>query len=133
MPDAVADTHALIWYLEDSPRLGKKASQVFDQCDRGEVTVFIPTISLVEIVYLKERNRISAELTQKLTIALSQGESGLVVFDLTSAVVDALAKIGKDQVPDMPDRIIAATALCLDLPLMSRDHRMPLSGVRLIW
>lgn len=133
MSDAVADTHALIWYLADSPRLGKKASQVFEQCDRGEAIVFIPTISLVEIVYLKERNRISPELTQKLTTALSQGGSGLAIFDLTSAVVDVLAKIGKDQVPEMPDRIIAATALYLDLPLMSRDHRMPLSGVQLIW
>ncbi len=32
MPDCVTDTHALIWYLEDSPRLGTNASQMFTAC-----------------------------------------------------------------------------------------------------
>ena len=32
MPDYVTDTHALIWYLEDSPRLGTNASQIFTAC-----------------------------------------------------------------------------------------------------
>jgi predicted nucleic acid-binding protein len=33
----------------------------------------------------------------------------------------------------MPDRIIAATALRLGLPLISRDHRIQLSEVSTIW
>ncbi len=55
MPDSVTDTHALIWYLEDSPRLSPAANQVFDECERGEIVIYIPTICLVEIVYLQER------------------------------------------------------------------------------
>lgn len=35
MSNAVTDTHALIWYLEDSPRLGAAANRVFNECDRG--------------------------------------------------------------------------------------------------
>ncbi len=35
MSNAVTDTHALIWYLEDSPRLGTAANRVFNECDRG--------------------------------------------------------------------------------------------------
>jgi len=34
MTDAVTDTHSLIWYLQDSPRLGPKANSFFDACDR---------------------------------------------------------------------------------------------------
>jgi PIN domain nuclease of toxin-antitoxin system len=33
MPDAVTDTHALIWYLENSSRLSIAANQFFEQCD----------------------------------------------------------------------------------------------------
>ncbi|MGL5807389.1 MAG: hypothetical protein ACRC2R_25050 [Xenococcaceae cyanobacterium] len=33
MSDAVSDTHALIWYLEDSPRLSAAANKLFEQCD----------------------------------------------------------------------------------------------------
>jgi hypothetical protein len=39
MTDVVTDTHALIWYLEDSPRLSQAANQVFDQLDRGEIFI----------------------------------------------------------------------------------------------
>ena len=129
MPDAVADTHALIQYLEDSPRLGKAENQVFEQCDRGEIRIFISTISLVEIIYL---HRISANFVEQLQLALEAKNSGLVVVDLTSDIVYTLAKIPRNNVPDMPDRLIAATAKYLDLPLISRDSRMPMTGVELI-
>ncbi|NJR25497.1 MAG: type II toxin-antitoxin system VapC family toxin, partial [Richelia sp. CSU_2_1] len=48
-------------------------------------------------------------------------------------VVNALATIPPASVPDMPDRIIAATALHLNLPLISKDRRMPLTDLNLIW
>ncbi|MBW4631905.1 MAG: type II toxin-antitoxin system VapC family toxin [Iphinoe sp. HA4291-MV1] len=133
MSDAVIDTHALIWYLEDSPRLSPAANQVFERCDRGEIVIYIPTICLVEIVYLQEKRRISADMKAQLDAALMAGTSGMILANLTSGVVDALATIPRDSVPDMPDRIIAATAIHLGLPLISRDSRMPLSGVILIW
>lgn len=47
MSDLVTDTHALIWYLEDSSNLSTAANQAFEQCDRGEITIYIPTICLV--------------------------------------------------------------------------------------
>lgn len=133
MADAVTDTHALIWYLEDSPRLSAAANRVFDECDRGESVIYIPTVCLVEIVYLQERGRISPDLRTQLDAELQAGTSGLVLFDLTVEVVNALARIPPASVPDMPDRIIAATALHLNLPLISKDRRMPLTGLNLIW
>lgn len=35
--------------------------------------------------------------------------------------------------PDMPDRIIAGTALHLKLPLITRDHKIQLSQIDTIW
>jgi PIN domain nuclease of toxin-antitoxin system len=129
MSDVVTDTHALIWYLEDSPKLSALASQVFDRCDRGEVVIYIPTICLIEIIYLQEKGRISANLKTQLDEALITGTSGLILFDLTVGVVEALAKIPREAVPDLPDRVIAATAFHLNLPLISCDRRMPLTGI----
>lgn len=133
MSNAVTDTHALIWYLEDSPRLGAAANRVFNECDRGEIVIYIPTVCLMEIVYLQERGRISPDLRTQLDTELLTGTSGLIIFDLTVEVVNALATIPPASVPDMPDRIIAATALHLNLPLITRDSRMPLTGLNLIW
>ena len=133
MSNAVTDTHALIWYLEDSPRLSSVANQAFEQCDRGEIVIYIPTICLIEIIYLQEKGRIAPELKSQLDTELLAGNSGFILADLTAEVVNALATVPRTAVPDLPDRIIIATAFHLGLPLISRDSRMPLTGISLIW
>ena len=133
MPDAVADTHGLIWYLEDSPRLGSAARNFFDACDRGELVVYVPTICLVEIIYLHEKGRIQNSLKAQLDAELQAGTSGLIPIALTPDVARAVARVPRSEVPDMPDRIIAATALHLGLPLLSRDDQIRLSSVETVW
>ena len=41
----------------------------------------------------------------------------------------ALRRIPRDLVPDMPDRIIGATAMHLELPLITRDSNLTGSGL----
>ena len=93
MPDAVTDTHALIWYLEDDPRLGPDAGLLFDACDRGQITIYVPTMCLVEIVFLQEKGRIAGDLKTKLNAELGSGATGLRLADLTESVVEAMALI----------------------------------------
>ena len=45
----------------------------------------------------------------------------------------SLRQIPRAAVPDMPDRIIAATALALELPLVTRDGKIRASNVETIW
>jgi PIN domain nuclease of toxin-antitoxin system len=133
MTDAVTDTHALIWYLEDSPRLGAAARDAFDASDRGEADIFVPTICLVELVYLHEKGRIPTDLKARLDAELQAGTSGLILAALTFEVANSVALVPRADIPDMPDRIIAATALHLGLPLISRDQRIRRSNVSTIW
>jgi PIN domain nuclease of toxin-antitoxin system len=85
------------------------------------------------MIYLQEKGRISAKLKTQLDRELIAGNTGMVLFDLTVGVVEALANIPRDRVPDLPDRIIAATALHLGLPLISRDSKISASDVNTIW
>ena len=55
----------------------------------------------------------------------------LAAFDLQ--VADAVSRIPREAVPDLPDRVIAGTALALRLPLVSRDAKIRLSGVETLW
>ena len=60
MTDVVTDTHGLIWYLEDSPRLSAAARDAFDRCDRGEKLVYVPTICLgLPLISRDQRIRLS--------------------------------------------------------------------------
>lgn len=129
----VVDTHALIWYLEDSDRLGQTARNAFDACDRGEAVIYVPTICLVELVYLCEKGRVPTDLLAHLENELRTGGSGLQFSDLSREVASAVAQIPRNEVPDLPDRVIAATALHLGLPLISRDRKIRLSEVDTIW
>ena len=133
MTDYVTDTHALIWYLENSPRLGSKARAAFEACDQGETTIYVPTICLVEMVYLIEEGRIPEKLMALLEEELRAGSSGLMLADLTADVAKAVEKVMRDDIPDLPDRIISATALSLKLPLITRDRKIQLSGLKTIW
>ena len=39
----------------------------------------------------------------------------------------------REAVPDMPDRIAAATAMYFGVPVISRDGRIRTSGVQTVW
>jgi predicted nucleic acid-binding protein len=44
-----------------------------------------------------------------------------------------MREIPRDAVPDMPDPIVAATAVYFGLPVISRDGRIRASNVRTVW
>jgi len=48
-------------------------------------------------------------------------------------MAEILRSIPRPILPDMPDRMIAATARCLGVTLVSRDRRIQNSGVPTIW
>jgi PIN domain nuclease of toxin-antitoxin system len=54
-----------------------------------------------------------------------------------SLVLDTHAAIwyfhSPKELSDMPDRLIAATALHLDLPLVTRDRRLQGARIKTIW
>jgi PIN domain nuclease of toxin-antitoxin system len=130
---AVADTHAVIWYLYDDPRLSQSARALIEEARATRDQVGISAITLAEMVYLSEKGRIAREALDRVFIAL--GVSGSVIRELPvdRPVVAAMLSIDRDAVPDLPDRIIAATARLYGLPVISRDHQIQLSCVETVW
>jgi PIN domain nuclease of toxin-antitoxin system len=129
MPVAVADTHAVIWFLSDSPRLSVAAGAVFDTAaERGD-QVAVSSITLAEIVYLIEKGRIPMAAFASLILALGDSASVLVEAPFDRPIAQALLRVDRRSVPDLPDRIIAATALHLGVPLISKDRQIQASNV----
>jgi PIN domain nuclease of toxin-antitoxin system len=130
----VTDTHALIWHLQASRKLSKRAREIFEQTDAGRVTVIIPSIVLVELVYLAEKDRIKQALVDHVFALLATGAENYAVTPLEADTVQNLRGIARSQVPEMPDRIVAATAKQLDLPLITRDPAIRAAkGLTTIW
>ena len=130
---AVLDTHAVLWYLENSEELSARARATIEDAVRGGRHVNVSVISVIEAVYLVERKKIPPGALQRLRSVLSDSSAGPAIVPVDALVADALENIPRAIVPDMPDRIIAATALHLGLPLVTRDRRLQAAGIQTIW
>jgi PIN domain nuclease of toxin-antitoxin system len=60
---AIADTHTAVWYLFSDPRLGSTASAFIDDAVQKGDHIGVSAISVVEMVYLIEKGRISPHRT----------------------------------------------------------------------
>lgn len=132
MVTVVVDTHAVLWYLLGDARLSSRGRAFLDRIARGGDLAAISSITLAEIVYLIEKQRVPRESFTRVTDALTPG-SLFVEVPFDRAVARAMFLISRVQVPDMPDRIIVATALHLGVPLISRDGRIRASNVETVW
>jgi PIN domain nuclease of toxin-antitoxin system len=129
----VADTHAALWYLLKNPRLSAPARQFMDGAAEAGHDIVLSPISLAEIVYLVEKSRLPASAYGDLRIALADPEYVISEAPLNGEIVEAMLKISRTEVPDMPDRIIAATGIHFEAPVISRDARIRSSSVNTIW
>ncbi len=129
----VTDTHALIWHLQNLPNLSSRVRQIFSEIDEGRSKAVIPTIVPVEMIYLSEKGRIPGNLLNTVLNLIGTDSANYELAPLDFSVISSLRQISRSVVPDMPDRIIAATALALGLPLLSRDSAISnLSNIQVI-
>lgn len=129
----MVDTHAAIWYYAGSAALSSMARGALDAAIQAGDPIFLASISLVEVVYLVEKSRVPAITIDLLEDALADPSYGLELVPLDLVVSSALRRIPRSLVPDMPDRIIAATAIHLNLPLVTADLKLRASGIPTIW
>jgi|SRR5437867_3129653 len=129
----VLDTHAAIWYLTASNNLSSDALRAIQDSMTAADPVYLPSICIVEVIFLVEKKRIPAEALERLLAALADADSALRIAPLDLNVAMALARVPREALPDMPDRIIAATALHLDVPVVTRDQRMRTSSMKTVW
>ncbi len=134
MTAVVADTHTIIWYVVEPQRLSLNASSSLDQASNTGQSIYISTISIVEICYLVEKNRLPELVLQRLLSVCDTSNAPIVSVSLNRTIAEVLRQINRNIVPDMPDRIIAATALYLNLPLVTRDAKIQaLAEIDTIW
>jgi len=134
MSAIVADTHAIVWYFHSPEKLSYDAAIAFDRAVNNGYPIHISAISIIEMTYLVEKNRIPQIALDQLVENLADPDVGLVVVPMDLLVARTLAKIPRITVPEMCDRIIAATALYLGLPLVTKDHKIRnLEVIQTIW
>ncbi|MDX1992299.1 MAG: type II toxin-antitoxin system VapC family toxin [bacterium] len=129
----VIDTHAIIWHIYADKRLSATALAFLNNAASQSNQIAISSISFIEIVYLIEKGRIPAETFTRIANKLVSPKPAFVEFAVDLSIARSLSNVSSAQIPDMPDRIIAAAALSLNVPLISRDGKIQLSTLTTIW
>jgi PIN domain nuclease of toxin-antitoxin system len=130
---AVLDTHALIWYIYDDNRLSSFARQTIKEIENDGDTIAFSSISLAEIVYLSEKGRIDPQTLNRLLTEVDKENALLIEIPFERKIAETMQDVERADVPDLPDRIIAATALYLGVSVISRDRKIRLSKIDTIW
>jgi predicted nucleic acid-binding protein len=116
MSSYVTDTQGLVKFMMGQKVINDAAHQAFLSADQGEATIIIPAVVLMEVMYLFEKNRIQIGLLQTEDLM----ESHNYRFEpLSFEILKTASEI--DDIPELHDRLIAATARHLDLPLITND------------
>jgi PIN domain nuclease of toxin-antitoxin system len=119
------DTHALIWALEDSPRLSAAARHAIE--DTANV-VLASAASAWEIAIKRALGR----LTAPADLSDAINDAGFVPRVITLADVDRLAGLPPHH-RDPFDRMLVAQALQEGAPIVSRDPLIAQYQVQIIW
>lgn len=125
----VADTMALVLRVEGR-RLGIVAKACFERVESGAATMWIPGMVWAEVLYLAEKRRIQSTFAQIAEYA--DRFNSWRQHPLDRAIVEAAAEI--TDVPELHDRLIAATARYLQAPILTNDPAIQASNfVQAIW
>jgi PIN domain nuclease of toxin-antitoxin system len=112
------DTHIWLWSLQDPKRLGKR---VLHELRSSANEVWLSPISTWEALSLHDKGRIRLAGNLKEWVALATAP--LQEAPLTHEIALAARELPLAH-PDPADRFIAATAMVLDLTLVTADHTL---------
>ena len=133
MVGGVADTHAALWHLYGTARFSSRARDFIHASATAGQKIGVSSISLAEIVYLVEKQRILITAFDDISEAIADPDGVFQEVPLTQQIVRSMKTVVRQEIPDLPDRIVAATALQLGVPVVSRDSRIRASSVQTVW
>lgn len=123
------DTNAIIRHFARLPNLGRKAKPNIEQGENNEHRLFISVISLMEIMYLAEKNRIPIDFAE--TIQQLNFKTCYTIVDLN---VDILSEATTVKFYELHDRLIIATAKHIGIPIISSDKKFKqVEEIEVIW
>jgi PIN domain nuclease of toxin-antitoxin system len=128
----VADSHAILWYVQGSDRLSEQASSALASAEAGGgIVVSVARSSTWYVTQTTES--MSSDDLGRLRRVLSEFAS-VDLHPIDVSVVDAATSIPREVLTDPWDRFIVATATALDVSLVTRDRAIAKAAlVETIW
>ncbi len=123
------DTHTLVWYIDEASnwKLTKRAMNIIDDAEKNSM-IFVSAISLMEVIDLAEKGRISISF-HKVLSAIRINDAYKVIPVSDELINTAISLKGLE----IHDRLIVATAIMTNSVLVSKDREIRASGLNIVW
>jgi PIN domain nuclease of toxin-antitoxin system len=121
------DTHAFLWWCEDSPELSKKARKAMtaDDC-------FVSLVSFWEIAIKISLNKLRLPGIVDRYLADQMSRNGFEQLEITFRQIMRCASLERHH-GDPFDRLLIVQAQEESLPIVSRDPAFDRYGIQRIW
>jgi PIN domain nuclease of toxin-antitoxin system len=129
----VADSHAILWYVQGSNRLSEEASSALASAEVGDGIV-VSVATIVDLWYVTQTTeRVISDALARLRDVLAESAS-VHLHPIDVSVADAVTSIPREVLTDPWCRFIVATATALEVPLVTRDRAIAKAAlVETIW
>lgn len=126
--EILVDTHALVWWMVESPRLSRRAAATFSDPNNR---IVVSAVVAWELAVKVNAGKIHPpSLISKLEEAVAQQALAELPITLEHAVRGGLLPLHHR---DPFDRLLVAQAQSLKLPILSADAALDDYDVRRVW
>jgi PIN domain nuclease of toxin-antitoxin system len=127
------DTHVWVWWVSNPDLLSSQADTLINKA-MVEKKIYISSISVWEVAMLVVKGRLHLTLDIKDWIRSCESLPFIQFVPVTNSIAFEAVHLPENSLSDPADRIIVATALALDLVLITKDKKIQRADrVRTVW
>ena len=116
----VTDTHALVWYsTRKFSKITPRVKRLFEEADDGRMAIYVPTCVLLEAAMLEHDGTVRFDDGFERWAQQLMDKPCFLQTEMTISIV--ARAMGFSFNGDPFDKVMVATAVELDLPLITKD------------
>lgn len=127
------DTHTLIWWIKNSPKLSQKAKDAILE-SKKDSSIYVSSISIWEICMLFKNGEIEFGTSLEEWIYNLEKMTEISFVSIDNEIAKNTVFLPDLEHKDPADRFIVATALSLGCPIATKDKKIhAYKSVQSVW